>query len=399
MFNFIEYYLKYHRERESPDIFWYWSAIATLAAVMRDNVYLEVLDDKIFPNLYMVLMADSGIYRKDAPCKAAARLIQEIGNTRFIGGRNSIQSAIKELGESYENHRGDMVSDASAVLFNAELSSLLVKDEQAISLLTTLYDYHENWTDTLISRGRVELEHVCISLLSASNSKLFGAVYTDEAIEGGLLGRTLIVKPTKKRKRRSLFEFSKNKPDKTPLIEHLKRVSKIKGPIRYTPAAEHEYNVWYREIPDHVFEDRIGFGSRLGTHVFKVSLAIAAAREDFDLLVEITDVQEAIISCQSLRGNYKEITIAAGISSRSKQTAIILQLLLRQPGRQISRAALIQRTIGDLEGETLDSILTYLEAAEMVVTSSIRTGVLGYTLTPKAIAMVSGETEEDEGEY
>ncbi len=383
--------MEYYKEKESPDIFWYWSAISTLSAIMRDNIYLEVLDDRIYPNIYLVILANSGIYRKASPCRAAAKLIQEVGNTQFIGGRNSIQSAVKEIGENFSNSRGDMIAGASAVLYNEELSTLLVKDEQAVALLTTLYDYHEVWTDTLLSRERVKLEEVCISLLSASNSALFNSTYTNEAIEGGLLGRTLLIKPNEKRPRRSLFKFTKSNLDKKLLVAHLKNLAKIKGPIYYAPDAIRYYDKWYEGIPDNVFEDKIGFGSRLGTHVFKVSLAIATAREDFQLEVELEDVYEAIDVCTALRKNYSEITMGAGMSSRAKQTGLVLQLFLKERSNILSRAVLIQKTLGDIEGEILDSILTYLESAEMLKCTSVTGGQIGYKLTKKAIEMITGD--------
>ena len=91
-FNFVRYFIEYYKERESPEIFWKWSAIGCLAAVLRDNIFLQVQDDTYFPNMYIIFIADSGLYRKGAPCKAAEKLIQEAGNTKFIGGRTSMQA-------------------------------------------------------------------------------------------------------------------------------------------------------------------------------------------------------------------------------------------------------------------------------------------------------------------
>lgn len=395
MFNFISEYIDYYKELESPDVFWYWSAITLLAGIMRDNIYLEFHDDRIYPNVFTILLADSGIYRKATPCRRAADFIRKIGNTRLISGRNSIQAAVKELGEDTTNERGDLISGASAVLYNEELSSFLVKDDQAVSLLTTLYDYHEEWSDTLLSRGRVDLKNVCVSLLSASNTSLFDSIYTPEAIEGGLLGRTFIIRPTQKRPRKSFFSFEEKKRSNEHLVNHLRKLAKIHGPVRYSSAAIAWYNDWYYNIPDHVFEDKIGFGSRLGTHVFKVSLALAAARENFDLVVEQQDVYNAIDACMLLRKNYNDITLSSGISSRSKQIAIVLQIFLKKKDFQITRAELIQRTLGDIEGEILDSILTYLEGAEMIRGHEVRRGMVGYTLTKKAHDVLLGDEENE----
>ena len=91
---------------ESPTIFWKWSAISCLSAVLRDNVYLTLPIGLIFPNQYVILLADSGGARKGAPCKFAFKLIKGVGNTKYINGRTSIQAVVKEMGQTYTNDTG-----------------------------------------------------------------------------------------------------------------------------------------------------------------------------------------------------------------------------------------------------------------------------------------------------
>src|SRR5688572_31191779 len=101
-----------------------------------------------------------------------------------------------------------MVSGASGLMYSEELSSFLVDDPVAIPLLIDLYDYHEVWESKLIT-SHWKLKEVCLSLLCASNSNLFKSVYTERAINGGLLGRTFIIREERARHRKSLIDFSK----------------------------------------------------------------------------------------------------------------------------------------------------------------------------------------------
>lgn len=392
-FNFIDAFIDFYKERESPELFWKWSAIGCLAGVLRDNIYLRFHNDCIYPNMFIVLNADSAEYRKAAACKAASKLIRAVGNTKFVGGRLSMQSFLRDIAQDYTNDQGKMIRGASAILYSEELSVLLVKDPATVPILIEIYDYHEEWTNSLVSMGKFKLKDTCISLLAASNSAMFSRI--DTSSEDGLLGRIFLVKPdaTQKRPRKSLLDLAfmdNNEEINKSLLKHLERISNIKGNIIIEGDAHKYYNDWYYSIPDEMFSDKIGYGGRLGTHVIKVAICLAAAREDFEKEIILDDIEKSIDLCTSLRKNYRQIAISTGLSERSTQVGLIIKILLNESKHRIKRSDLIRRTLGDIEGETLDSIMTYMEAGDLVREISVKGGA-GYALTEKALEILTKE--------
>ena len=334
--------------------------------------------------MYIILIADSGEYRKGAACKVAGTFITEVGNTKFVSGRTSMQAFVKELGQDSTNEEGKLIRGASGVLYSEELSGLLVKDPATVPILLDMYDYHAEWSNSLVGTGKFKLRDVCVSLFAASNSTLFSRM--DTTTEDGLLGRTFIIKPNEKRPRKSLFALARNQHllDKKPLTDHLKRISRLKGSVSFSREAEEYYDKWYYAIPEEIFSDRIGYGSRLGTHVFKVALTLASAREDFDKSLVLDDIKKAIDLCTTLRSNYKQIALSTGLSLRSDAISIIVKILAGEKRYRITRAKLLQRTLGDIDGEILDSIMMYMVGAELVKEVEIR-GSVGYCFTEEAI--------------
>ena len=88
---------------ETPRSFIYWSAIATIAAVANNGVYLNRRDPetkkiiyRLSPNVFIMLIAESGL-GKGLPVVLAKKFVQKVGKTRVISGRNSIQGIIQEL--------------------------------------------------------------------------------------------------------------------------------------------------------------------------------------------------------------------------------------------------------------------------------------------------------------
>ena len=72
-FNFVEKLLELTKIVESPTSYLEWAAYATIAAVLRHNVYYNfpARRTKIMPNLYVLIVGDSGSTRKSTPLKVS----------------------------------------------------------------------------------------------------------------------------------------------------------------------------------------------------------------------------------------------------------------------------------------------------------------------------------------
>lgn len=385
MFDFIEKLIDFTSDAESPTEFWRWAAISCISTILRDNIFLETHIGTIYPNMFIILYSDSGIARKAAPCRFVGKLIQAVGNTKFIAGRASMQAVVRELGRGYTNEQGYVISGASGLLYSEELSSFVVEDPAAIPLLTDLYDYHERWANNLVT-AQTALKNVCLGMLAASNSDLFNSVYTDKAVKGGLLGRTLIIKKEGPRHRKSLIDLkSQNEATFEELKKHLIKISKIHGHVKLSKDASDEYNSWYYSIPDEVFIDRIGFGSRLGTHVIKISIALAASRETFNGYIEKDDIIYAIEICQELRKTYRELSFGIGAATSSYQASIVMKALISEEHYHITRKRLIQRTFGDLNSvEDLDRILIMMVQGGLI-DEVAKDNEVGYKISLKGL--------------
>src|SRR6266542_6273361 len=95
--DFVSMLLDYTKEYESPSSFWKWSAYSTIGALLRNNVFYKHGLESIYPNLYIVLLADSAEYRKGAPIKMAAKLIDALGHTKHLLGSTSKEALLEFL--------------------------------------------------------------------------------------------------------------------------------------------------------------------------------------------------------------------------------------------------------------------------------------------------------------
>src|SRR6187431_2335814 len=113
MSTWLDNLLGQHSELESPMNFWKWGAQAALSAVVKDNVWIDRHIHNLYPNIYVMFHAESGL-KKGPPISMAKQLVKGVGGTRVISGRSSIQGILKELGTAQTQPGGRVINKSCA---------------------------------------------------------------------------------------------------------------------------------------------------------------------------------------------------------------------------------------------------------------------------------------------
>lgn len=353
--NFIDGFLEFTKEAESPTSFLRWAAITTLSATLRDNTWWPVgMGQRIYPNIYTILVARSGACKKGLPLKIANGLLSKIQNTKMTAGRTSIQKVIQKMAETQtratKGPGGHLIQGGSLILYSEELATLIVDDPATIPLLTDLYDYHEEYVNDLVAAGSITIKDSCLTLLAASNEEFLREIYTKRAQYGGLLGRTFLIMEQKRRQKNSRMYFNEENTNQ-PLIDHLIKVAQLrKGPAFIPDETKKAYDDWYNTIEDDE-SSKSGMIERLGTHVQKVCLALAAAEPDFGdrLIIYPRHFEEAKELCTGLINNYEFFMMGASQTVNSKIAPQIIKDLLVSPEFNLPRSKVVRKYMTEVD--------------------------------------------------
>jgi hypothetical protein len=383
--NFVDDYLAYTQHYESPRSFWKWSAYAILAAILRDNVFTILMDIKVCPNIYVLLLANSAVQRKDNPVDLCEFLVRSINNTKLISGRGSIQGIIDELQRAETDKvSGKILKGGSAIFCASELSAAIVQDPQAVNILTDIYKYREQYSERL--RGRQDkftIRNVCFTMLAASNKKLLLDVYDSRAIKGGLLGRTFLVVPDEFRPGNSLFSVNSNQEKRDKLIKKLEVISRLSGQFYFTDEAQKTYESWYIPFREQYKEreDESGIAGRIHMSVLKMAMLIAVDKTD-GLEVNEYHVKEAIDDCIALMPAYNQFVMASGKSNNAEIGTIFLTELYNAPNNRMTRKLILQKHWNAFDVEQFDKLVSTLDQAGLV-RQTIGGNEIEYQLTDK----------------
>ena len=352
---------------ESPARYYYWSALATISAVMKDRIFFNMGDNYLLhPNIYVLLYGPSGI-RKGPPVSLAEELVDKVDNTRVIDGRSSIEAVIKELGTSVTREGGKpMLNDACGFMVASELSSSLIANTAAMDIMTNLFDRQYNdkkWKYRLKVGESTTLTKPTITWLAATNEALFRDFMPEKNLHGGLIGRMLVITENQKKNTNSLM-FKTASPDKPKIIERLKELSRLTGEVEMKEDVRIALDTWYIKFDKETspaFEDETGFVSRVLDFIVKIGMIIAIGRRgEKEILIE--DVLEATrVILPLIRPTQGVVNKNKREESTSvKKRAMVLGYLTSQPEYKAERHKILQSLGLHLDHEDLDKIAQYM---------------------------------------
>ena len=318
--------VKSMEENEAPERYVWWSGLATISAVVRKNIWIDRSGyHKTYPNIYVALISPKSGGRKGAAISMAQSLLESASLTRVISGCNSIQGIIEELGQQKTLSNGTIITEAHGILLSDELDSFLTDDPKALSYLTALYspnEHEKSWDKTLKS-GKTSLKSPCLSLLVASNEILLGSVIKRKDMEGGFVGRTMLVKEGRSAKVNPLIDPPNNPINYDKLALRLLEISKLKGRFIFTNSARALFIDWYTQIRNMETDDVTGTYERLGDHALKVAMLISLSKKD-ELLLEYDEIQLAIRSCTECAETAADITPSSEATNGDKPNVMKL---------------------------------------------------------------------------
>lgn len=371
MMPFIEDFMEVTKEAESPRSFFYWSAIAAISAVIRKNAYINKRIYRLYPNLYIMLIAKSGL-RKGFPVKLSQKVVEELEITKVISGQNSIQAIVNQLSKQWTLESGKVLNKAHTFVVNDELDALLISDSSAQTTLTTLYDsfYHDKWAKTLKKDAQEVLDDVYVTMLTATNPTHLDSFLDATSTKGGFLGRTLMIYEERKSRINPLIEENDAfEIDKKPLIAYLKTIADYKGQFKFDGPAVKYYKKWYidfyNRLQDENIEDDTGTAERAGDTVLKLSM-ILSLNEGSSLIITTPHIEKSIELFYDATKSVKRVVEGKGASEASQKTRVVLDYLLSKDNFTATRQQVLSAKYGDVDAIDLDRVIDTLQQAGII---------------------------------
>lgn len=374
--NWLDSYLKYTDNTESPLSYHTWCGLSVIAGALQRRVYLQWgLAETIYPNLYVVLIGPSGRTRKGTAIGIAKSMLKATAGITVVpessSGRQAMILAMKRASKNFEDPiDGKIKFHCSVTAFSEELSVFLGQGDIAyLSNLTDWYDSKDDWEYETVGRGKDSLQGLCLNLCGGTAPDWIQSMIPQEALGGGFTSRVIFIVEEKKRKivpEYVVDDATRELGEK--LQRDLERIANLSGEMKFDEEGKQAYVDWYIDqdtklsagqaaIQDTRFS---GYCERRATHLRKLMLVCSASRGD-DLKLTKADFIKAKGLMEDAEVNMGRTFGGLGKARTSAETDTVMDFI-RSMGTT-TRQTLLKRYYRDIDPMTLSTVETTLEQA------------------------------------
>lgn len=364
-------YLIYTDKHEAPRDFHLWTCLGLISVALGRDVYFPQGDWELFPNLYIILVGDSGITRKSTTLKIGVKMLREA----LDDDRLHIMS--QKLSPEYFCHRlGKLTEEngkSEATIHASELSVLLGKtklDDSFIKILTDLYDCPDYWDYGTIGRGEDICNNVFLTVLGGSTPEWLKNSLPEESLAGGFFSRLVLVHRQETGFRnphpQDVFSLEKQK-HRMNIINDLRIITRLKGPMRWDRDAKLMYEDWYWDYnrPEDAPHFMKGYYGRKTDFLIKTAMLLSLSGRS-DLLITPPDF---LMAQQILAENEDHIHDLSRVMATTQSGQLLAKIrdMLKRNG-VMAHSKLMQNVSHQINGEELRVIIETLEEEGKVVT-------------------------------
>lgn len=315
--NWIRAYAQYTLLSEAPLEFHFWTAVSTIAAVLKARVWHDELHFRWTPNFYIIFVGPAGVVTKSTTLSIGYDILRGVelpggGTIKFGPDSMTWHGLAHKFAEAVEycdyippgTTEPQLIKMAPLTCSVSELGTFLRPDDKAlISFLTDAWDGKMRpFEHSTLTNKELVIENPWLNVIGATTPNWIRDNFPASMLQQGIGSRIIFVYGEQKRhyvaypsRLQGLAEYQETG---RKLTEDLQHISTLLGHYELTPAAYAWGTEWYEahmtrgpqiSTASARYE---GYMARKQTHIHKLAMVLAAAQRD-QLVIEAEDLQEA----------------------------------------------------------------------------------------------------------
>ncbi len=365
--NFIADFVQLNKGTEIPEMFALWCGLAGISAALSRRAFLDMGSYKVYPNTFIVLVAQSGRYRKSTAIKMIERLLRQMQPPPNIIAQKMTPEALIDAVRVTETSDGKnfLKQTCEGVAVADELATFLNKasyEQGLASLLIQLYDCVEVFEYHTKGRGKEKLTDTCLSILAGSTVDWIRSGIPEEAVGGGLTSRMMFVHVEHPGEPQAITDFTDTQKFLvTQCIQTLQHMSTLNGIFTMTAGARKyfidEYNKFYRGSDFYDSKTLGGYASRRHIHLLKLAMLFSVSESDAMVLSQ-NHLEGSMALILDTEAHLKNVMNLITSSDTGATATMVLQLIKRQ--KIITRSRLLATLSHRINSRELSDIIDTL---------------------------------------
>lgn len=373
--DWIDAYLEYTADTESPRSYHVWTALSCIAGALQRKCYMQWGHEMIYPNMYVILVGSAGRTRKSMAINIGQDIFKDL-DLPLASESITPQALLLKMKKAEDNFidpQGIVHTHSSITCFSKELVTLIGHSNyEYLGYLTDWWDSHEEWVNETIGRGIDPVQGMHLNILGATAPDWIATMFPIEAIGGGFTSRCIFIVEVNKQKHVPLPRLSNaQKKLRQALAHDLRLIALLQGEFSFDATTAEEYKIWYiREsenmqkeeyaIPDPRFRS---YCERRSTHLRKMCISLQASNSN-SRTINIDTWNRALAILLETEKLMPDVFGGLGRSEHGQVTYDILVWI--QKRRQISKEKLFKHFYKECTWRTFNDVIDGLRASKLI---------------------------------
>lgn len=359
---------------DAPLLYAQWLAYLVVSCTLNKSVWMDYGGFmKLYPNLYLLIIGPSSVYRKSFSQRLAASIVREVYDEFQMLDVSSREAFISEMA------RQDRTPSGCGLVLIDEMAGFMARVKTSPHFAGMIQDLSSAFTaDTIERRVGVNEEEKKIYKVvdpflnvtaACSYDWLTKSIETSD-LTGGFLARFLWIVPAEK----TTAHWSEAKHGdimkRQRIVDRLNEIkSMVMGKMVWMPEAKEYWDWWYSD-----FRTRNAGGrwdanfERMTNQVRKVAMINAA--QDTRLEISRLDLEDAVGMAEPLVGHLNDVAIGENPEEILRQRILHY---MKKRATAVNRSELLNNVNG-IDKKRLDAALETLMEAEKIMLDATENG-------------------------
>lgn len=363
--DWIQAYMAYTGQSESPDVFHKWVAINLISGALRRKAFYDMGYFLVYPNMYIVLVAPAGRCKKSTAMRMGRSVLDKVPDIEWSVDSITRERLIQDLSQAFKDGQSAMTSH------NSEFASLLTSSGMdMVVFLTDIFDCPTEWTHKTKSGGTNKIKSPYLNLLGATTPDWIATAMPLDTIGIGLTSRIVFVYSNNPRVRPPRPKLNNAQKQLHPMLIHdLTSIAQIAGEYVMDSDCETVYDNWYEsriQDPNPTGDPRLaGYFERKPIHLIKLMMVLAASKSD-DLTMTTEHFHEAHEYLKEIEEDLPNVFANVGKNPLNKDIEDIMATVMSHADG-FTRDELISRFKHSVRIEELNEVMDTLIAMNKIL--------------------------------
>jgi len=362
--NWLDAYLIYTAESESPKAFHLWVGASVIGGALERQTYFDMGYFTLYPNLYIILVAPPGRCKKSTAMRIGRKQLGSVPGIKFTTDSISRERLIQDLSQAFKDGQSAMTA------YSSEFATLLTTSGMdMVVFLTDIYDCPSEWAHKTKSGGTNTIKSPFLNLIGGTTPDWMARAMPLDTVGIGLTSRIIFVYEDTPRIKPPFPKLSPAQKElEKLLIEDLVKISMISGEYTFSDEAKDWYEKWYvtRDEDKTLSDPRLsGYSERKPQHLIKLAMIMQASQDD-NTEISLDTLLQTVEMLSSAESKMPKVFAFVGKNPLNADIEAALSVILHQP-EGASRSELLNMFRHSVRKDELMEVLDTLVDGKNII--------------------------------